>query len=189
MRSKKPSQNTLGCLIHGISDHRHTLIARFMGPTWGLSGADRTQVGPMLATWTLLSGLFHYSDVTWASWPLKCVLNSLFSPTARISGYHQSATVETFCEGNSPVTSGFPSQRTRLIERKRFCAVTSPEKSSTYPWTRTTEYSTFSLKIVCDTSSPYWLGIVRDTSFSHKLYFSISVPQKKWTRQRARIQG
>ena len=31
------------------------LIARFMGPTWGPSGADRTQVGPMLASWTLLS--------------------------------------------------------------------------------------------------------------------------------------
>ena len=32
------------------------LIARFMGPTWGPSAADRTQVGPMLAPWTLLSG-------------------------------------------------------------------------------------------------------------------------------------
>ena len=32
-----------------------TLIARFLGPTWGPSGADRTQVGPMLAPWTLLS--------------------------------------------------------------------------------------------------------------------------------------
>ena len=31
------------------------LIARFMGPTWGPSGADRTQVGHMLALWTLLS--------------------------------------------------------------------------------------------------------------------------------------
>ena len=31
------------------------MIARFMGPTWGPSGADRTQVGPMLAPWTLLS--------------------------------------------------------------------------------------------------------------------------------------
>ena len=29
-----------------------------MGPTWGPSGADRTQVGPMLAPWTLLSGSF-----------------------------------------------------------------------------------------------------------------------------------
>ena len=34
-----------------------SLIARFMGPSWGPSGADRTQVGPMLAPWTLLSGL------------------------------------------------------------------------------------------------------------------------------------
>ena len=33
-----------------------TLIAWFMGPTWGPSGADRTQVGPMLGPWTLLSG-------------------------------------------------------------------------------------------------------------------------------------
>ena len=30
----------------------YILIARFMGPTWGLPGADRTQVGPMLVTWT-----------------------------------------------------------------------------------------------------------------------------------------
>ena len=37
---------------------KHSLIAGFMGPTWGPSGADGTQVGPMLAPWTLLSGLF-----------------------------------------------------------------------------------------------------------------------------------
>ena len=33
------------------------LIARFMGPTWGPYGADRTKVGFMLAPWTLLSGM------------------------------------------------------------------------------------------------------------------------------------
>ena len=33
------------------------LIVKFMGPAWGTPGANRTQVGPMLATWTLLSGL------------------------------------------------------------------------------------------------------------------------------------
>ena len=32
-----------------------SLIARSMGPTWGPSRADRIQVGPMLAPWTLLS--------------------------------------------------------------------------------------------------------------------------------------
>ena len=31
--------------------------ALFMGPTWGSSGADRSQVGPMLVPCTLLSGL------------------------------------------------------------------------------------------------------------------------------------
>ena len=34
-----------------------SLIARFMGPTWGPAGADMTLVGLMLATWNLLSGL------------------------------------------------------------------------------------------------------------------------------------
>ena len=40
-----------------------SLIARFMGPTWGPSGADRTQVGPLLAQWTLLSGIFRISFI------------------------------------------------------------------------------------------------------------------------------
>ena len=34
----------------------YTLIASFMGPTWGPSGADRTHVGPILAPLTLLYG-------------------------------------------------------------------------------------------------------------------------------------
>ena len=34
-----------------------SLIARFMGPIWGPSGADRTQVGPVVAPWILLSGV------------------------------------------------------------------------------------------------------------------------------------
>ena len=36
-------------------------IARFMWPIWGPPGADRTQVGPMLAPWTLLPRW-------WAKW-------------------------------------------------------------------------------------------------------------------------
>ena len=51
-----------------------TLTAMFMGPTRGPPGADRTQVGPMLAPWTLLSGyvqvLWHVSvSVSWYSRP------------------------------------------------------------------------------------------------------------------------
>ena len=38
-------------------------------PTWDPSGADRTQVGPMLAPWTLLSGLILIILITWSSLP------------------------------------------------------------------------------------------------------------------------
>ena len=43
------------------------LIAGFMRPTWGPSGADRTQVGPMLAPWILLSGRawMHVAFIVW----------------------------------------------------------------------------------------------------------------------------
>ena len=44
------------CFIPRVSPWIRALIARFMGPTWGRSEADRAQVGPMLASWTLLSG-------------------------------------------------------------------------------------------------------------------------------------
>ena len=40
------------------------LIAKLTGPPWGPSGADRTQMGPMVVTWTLLSGTI--SGFTWA---------------------------------------------------------------------------------------------------------------------------
>ena len=43
-------------------------IARFMRPTWGSAGADsRTQVDPMLAPQTLLSGLY------WDVWLMICI--------------------------------------------------------------------------------------------------------------------
>ena len=44
-------------VIQYLSDWKPSQRARFMGPLWGPSGADRTQVGPMLAPWTLLSGM------------------------------------------------------------------------------------------------------------------------------------
>ena len=44
------------CLIYVLFGNP-SQIARFMGPTWGPPGAERTQVDPMLAPWTLLSGM------------------------------------------------------------------------------------------------------------------------------------
>ena len=34
-----------------------------MGPTWGPPGDDRAQIGPMSATWTLLSGCIEAFQV------------------------------------------------------------------------------------------------------------------------------
>ena len=39
-----------------------TQIAKFMGPTWGPPGSCRPQMGPMLAPWTLLSGVMNISS-------------------------------------------------------------------------------------------------------------------------------
>ena len=45
-------------------------ITSFMGSTWGPPGAVRTQVGSVLATWTLLSGLvtLWYRDAIGTLW-------------------------------------------------------------------------------------------------------------------------
>ena len=57
---------------HIIKDHftetwtiMYTPIARFMGPTWGPPGDDRTQAGPTLATWTLQSGYATENKSQW----------------------------------------------------------------------------------------------------------------------------
>ena len=43
-----------------------------MGPTRGPSGANRTQVGPMLAPWTLLSGCrLHYMGLGPCNWSVR----------------------------------------------------------------------------------------------------------------------
>ena len=57
--------------------HVTAQIARFMGPKWGPPGAGRTQVGPMWATWSLLSALWHGYTMPTASntelqWFLHC---------------------------------------------------------------------------------------------------------------------
>ena len=50
--------------VHHGTWHITTLIARFKGPTWGPSGVDRTQVGPILAPWTLLS---RHGQLKWST--------------------------------------------------------------------------------------------------------------------------
>ena len=40
-------------------------ITKFMGPTWGPPGSCRPQMGPMLAPWTLLSGIPTVKEATY----------------------------------------------------------------------------------------------------------------------------
>ena len=51
-------------VLKGIVSDLSTKIVKFMGPTWGPPGSCELQMGPMLAPWTLLSGL------------LKCILTT-----------------------------------------------------------------------------------------------------------------
>ena len=74
-----------------------------MGPTWGPSGADRTQVGPILAHWTLLSGylLIKYLRTSIIRFtgivnPIidtgsPCVMLSYTIVTAWLTGYNMGA--------------------------------------------------------------------------------------------------
>ena len=56
-------------------------ITRFMGPKWGPSGADMTQVGPMLAPWTLLSGNFWFEVL---AFNLEVTIHHSFSKAYRM---------------------------------------------------------------------------------------------------------
>ena len=60
------------CILCSHMPHIYTLITTFMGPTWGPSGAHRTQVGPMSAPWTLLSGY-----ISKKLWERHSVINTL----------------------------------------------------------------------------------------------------------------
>ena len=45
----------------GLSTDNNFPDSKVNGANMGLSGADRTQVGPMFALWTLLSGLTYFT--------------------------------------------------------------------------------------------------------------------------------
>ena len=112
-----------------------TLIPMFMGPTWGPSGADRTQVGPMLASWTLLSEEVRnftnerstlddcISDTKpeskvkqWSNLTILHGTKLIWHVTTKVCNIWWRHQMETFsallalCVGNSLVTGAFPAQ-------------------------------------------------------------------------------
>ena len=79
---------------------QHSLIARFMGPTWGPSGTDRTQVGPMLAPGTLLSGLRHYFKMQGKKLLISNLIKSLLVLSSRINYSNHQTTCSFPTMGN-----------------------------------------------------------------------------------------
>ena len=63
-----------------------SLIAKFMGPTWGPSGTDRTQVGPMLAPLTWPSGMRHIS--WYQTFPCYYFVITTSRAICMVSGYY-----------------------------------------------------------------------------------------------------
>ena len=74
-----PTNMTAGSLLVPKNSKANFLIVRFVGPTWGPSGADRTQVGPMLVPRTLLSGLRGSIRALWLS-DLASIWQTVCSP-------------------------------------------------------------------------------------------------------------
>ena len=83
-------------LIFVFKQHfRLYLIARFMGPKWGPSGADKTQVGPMFTPWTLLSGIMKF--VYWfVGWPKESFCNLV--TYCSIDAMEEMAKTEHICQ-------------------------------------------------------------------------------------------
>ena len=82
-------------LVHVAMQHlwdKESLMARFMGPTWGPSGAEGTQVGPMLVPWTLLSGSVWYGFGF-----TLCVLNCVGEKLIWLRSWRLAFHVTWFC--------------------------------------------------------------------------------------------
>ena len=92
-------------------------IAKFMGPTWGPPGSCRPQMGPMLAPWTLLSGIvpiFPVHCVTTVTWHCRKNFSQWGGslPLTKFFWQHQIAVViqgPEWCEENIPmmIIAGF----------------------------------------------------------------------------------
>ena len=97
------------------------LKAMFMGPTWGPSGTDRTQMGPMLAPWTLVSGLAtgltvkQYAMCTEVWWSGRCFRYQNMLKPSHHWPFVRGISWLALCEGNPHVTGGLhvPSQRVK----------------------------------------------------------------------------
>ena len=94
-----------------------SLIARCMGPTWGPSGADRTQVGPMLTPWALLSGLIGI-----------CAYNHILKQCrlGMLKYFHTTASLRTWVSllGTILIMKFIPERRIQILLGCQVCVYT-----------------------------------------------------------------
>ena len=79
---------TLAHMQPVIEQNNQTHVAKFMGPSWGPPGSCQPQMGPILASWTLLSG--EWLPLCLSGWSLHIKDNSflgLFSIQEGTSRY------------------------------------------------------------------------------------------------------
>ena len=83
-------------------------IARFMGPTRGPSGSCRPQIGPMLAPWTLLSGMALITSLSgmWGGYPWGRILwgSPGPRPILHLRGVHSALLQELSLPGFEPMS-------------------------------------------------------------------------------------
>ena len=81
-----------------------------MGPTWGHPGSCRPQMGPMLATWTLLSGIV-------SKWSCATDATGIYLIARATGRYRQSH--KKLAEWRSGSVSALPCERPRFASRTR----------------------------------------------------------------------
>ena len=109
--------------------------------SWGQHGAHLGPVGPRwapcwphepcyLGSYTMhnnIAGMIHEQIGVEYYWPLECLIKSLFMLT---SNRHQRSALLAICDGNPPVTGGFPSQRASNVESMSISWCHHEEESS-----------------------------------------------------------
>ena len=125
------------------------LIAKFMGPTWGPSGADRTQVGPMLAPWTLLSGtLIRHTTVPrkfeeWSIFMAKKLVLTLCCVVVYGGSSYTATSLqleESFSVAHSTVKTGITISRLTHWGRDKMAATFKTMFSNTFSWMKIYEF-------------------------------------------------
>ena len=171
-----------GCVLDYHDTCYHTiytsLIANFMGPAWGPYGADRTQVGPMLAPLTLLSGMWtprlHWMPCGWPPSWLVLSLISAFEIGASSGNSPQYTHDKTFHTVDIQIkfwswnTHAYP--QGNLLFTCNFCQLYN-------------QHRTLAKFSICSSGLTYFLmasNVLFVSSILHFLIFMYTFPFSRW---------